>query len=434
MIRDLRFGLRILRRYPSYAFAAIAVMALGVGATTAVFSVLRGVLIVPLPYREPSRLVLFRADLSGVAHQAALTSNEYHALKSRTDLFEQVAAAVETDGNLTTPDDMAALNAVAVSDNFLETLGVQPALGRSLRAGDSGPGGRVAIAYDIWQRHFNGDTSIVGRPIEINNGALTVAGVLPRGFKAYLGAGVALPIQMDVLFLRGKGYDDDPFRGNVVVARLKRGVAIDVARAALDAIAKNVVRDHPSQYATGPVRLSVSPLGAEVVKEAKPALVAAAGAVAFVLIVACANLTNLLLARASARTREMAVRVSIGASRGDIVRQLLAEGLVVGAAGAAGGWLLAQWGVDGLLLLAPAALPRREAIAVDGAIALFAIAVAVACAIVVSFVPAWHATRSSASGGMKGDPVRAGGVTRGVLVAAQLAVSVVLLVGAGLMG
>src|SRR5262245_27443732 len=219
MLRDLRFGLRILRRHPSYACAAIAVMALGVGATTAVFSVLRGVLIAPLPYREPGRLVLFRADLPGVTHAPALTSDEYHALKSRTDLFEQVAAAVETDGNLTTPDDMAPLNAVAVSENFLETLGVVPAQGRSVRAGDAGPGGNVTIAYDIWRRHFQGDAAIVGRPIEINNGALTVAGVLPRGFKAYLGVGVALPIQMDVLFHRGKGYDDDPFRGNVVVAR-----------------------------------------------------------------------------------------------------------------------------------------------------------------------------------------------------------------------
>jgi putative ABC transport system permease protein len=434
MLRDFRFGLRILRRHPSYACAAIAVMALGVGATTAVFSVLRGVLITPLPYREPSRLVLFRADLPGVAHEAALTSDEYHALKSRTDLFEHVAAAVETDGNLTTPDDMAPLNAVAVTDNFLETLGVVPALGRSLRSGDGGPGGRVAIAYDVWQRHFRGDASIVGQTIEINNGALTVAGVLPRGFKAYLGAGVALPIQMDVLLLRGKGYDDDPFRGNVVIARLKRGVGIEAAGAALDALAKNVVRDHPSQYATGPVRLSVSALDAEVVKDARPALVAAAGAVAFVLIVACANLTNLLLARASARTREMAVRVSVGASRADIVRQLVTEGLVVGAAGAAGGWLLAQWGVEGLLLLAPAALPRRETIAVDGTIALFAVGLAVACAIVVSLVPAWHATRASVSGGMKEDSARTGGVTRGVLVAAQLALSVVLLVGAGLMG
>jgi len=434
LLRDLRFGVRTLRRHPSYAFAAIAVMALGVGATTAVFSVLRGVLITPLPYREPSRLVLFRADLPGVAHEASLTSNEYLALKARTELFEQVAAAVETDGNLTTADDMAPLNAVAVSDNFLETLGVEPALGRSLRTEDGGAGGKVAIAYDVWQRHFRGDPALIGQPIEINNASLVVAGVLPRGFKAYLGAGVALPIQMDVLFVRGKGYDDDPFRGNVVIARLKSGVAIDAARAALDVLATNVVRDHPSQYSTGPVRLSVSPLDAEVVREARPALVAAAGAVAFVLIVACANLTNLLLARASARAREMAVRVSIGASRGDILRQLLAEGLVVGAVGAVGGWLLAQWGVDGLLLLAPASLPRREMIAVDGIIALFAVAVAVACAIVVSLVPAWHATRANVSGGIKETPARAGGATRGALVAAQLALSVVLLVGAGLMG
>ena len=434
-LRDIRFGIRVLRRNPSYACAAIAVMALGVGATTAVFSVLRGVLITPLPYREPSRLVLFRADLPSITHQAALTTDEYVALRERTDLFESVAAATESDGSLTTPDDMAPLNAVSVSENFFESLGIAPALGRPVRRGDDvGRPWSINIGYDLWQKHFHGDPTILGKRIEINDNPMTVVGVLPRRFRAYLGAGVPLPLQMDVVYFRGKGYDDDPFRGNVVVARLKRGVGIDGVHAALDTLAKNVVALHPSRYRTGPVRLSASSLEQEVVSEAKPALLAAAAAAGLVLLVACANLTNLLLARASARTREMAIRVSIGASRGDIVRQLIAEGLVVAAVGAAGGLLLAQWGVEGLVQLAPAALPRREAIAVDGAVAAFAATVAAVCAVLVSLVPAWHAMRSATAGALKTDAVRAGGTTRGLLVAAQLALSVMLLVGAGLMG
>ena len=434
ILRDVRFGIRILRRHPSFAAAAIGVMALGVGATSAVFSVLRGVLITPLPYREPSRLVLFRADLPGLRDEAALTSDEFSALQARSDLFDDVAAAVESDGNLTSPDDMAPLNAVAVSETFLQTLGVAPVLGRAVRRGDAGARPwSIDIGYELWQTHFHADSAIVGRTIEINNNPMTVVGILPRGFRAYLGAGVALPVQMDVLYVRGRGYDDDPFRGNVVIARLKRGVGVDAARAALDTLAKNVVSAHPERYRTGPVRLSLAPVDQEVVSEVKPALVAAAGAVAFVLVVACANLANLLLARASARAREMAVRVSIGASRGDIIRQLMAEGIVVGACGASGGWIFAHWGVVGLLRLAPSSLPRREAIAVDGTVAVFAIVVAVVCAIAVSLVPAWQAAGANVSGGLREDSSRSGRVTRGALVAAQLALSVVLLVGAGLM-
>ena len=408
-------------------------MALGVGATTAVFSVLRGVLIAPLPYREPSRLVLFRADVPGVPRTPTLTSLEFAALRARTDLFESVAAVVPAQGSLTVADDMTAVNAAAVSESFLDTLGVTPALGRALRRGDVGSQRAVDISYEAWQRHFRGDPAIVGRTVDVNGLPSVVAGVLPRGFRAYLGSGVAVPTQLDLLVFRSSGYDDDPFRGNVVIARLRGDVPIESARAAVTTIAAQLVSDHPDRYPTGPVRLSLAPLEADVVSEARPALMAAAGAVLLVLIAACANLTNLLLVRASARTREMAVRMSIGARRHDIVRQLIAEGIVIGAIGAAGGWILAHWAVDALLALAPAGLPRRETIALDGNVAFFAAAVAFACSIFVSLVPAWQATRSAVAGSLKEDSSRAGGNARSVLVAAQLALSVVLLVGAGLM-
>lgn len=406
---------------------------LGVGATTAVFSVLRGVLIAPLPYRDPGQLVVFRADLPGVPRTPALTSLEFAALRARTDLFESVAAAVRAEGSLTARDVMAPMSAAAVSENFLDTLGVAPVVGEPVGRGDAAARRSIDISYEVWQRHFQGDPAIVGRTVEVDGRPMPVAGVLPRGFKAYLGGDASLPPQVDLLYFRSPGYDEDPFRGNLVIARLRPGVAMGAARAAVEALATRLVADHPDRYRTGAVRLSLAPLDAEVVSAVKPALVAAAGAVLLVLVVACANLTNLLLARASARTREMAVRMAVGARRRDIVRQMLAEGLVVGAIGAAGGWMLAQWGVSALLALAPAALPRREAIVVDGGIALVAIAVGLACAIVVSLVPAWQATRSDVAGGARRDPSYASNTTRGVLVAMQLAFSVVLLVGAGLM-
>jgi putative ABC transport system permease protein len=431
LLHDFRFGLRLLRRQPTFAFAAVAVMVLGVGATTAVFSVLRGVLITPLPYRDPAQLMLVRAQLPGMAPAPMLTSLELAALRAQTDLFESVAAAVTSDGDLTAPDHMAPMNAAAISENFLDTLGVALPLGRAVRRGDAARP-PLNISYEVWQRYFQGDSAIVGRTIDVNNRLMTVVGVLPRGFKVWLGADVGVSPQTDLFYFRSRGYDDDPFRGNVVVARLRRGVPMATARAAVDTVATRLVAEHPNRYRTGPFRLSLAPVEAEVVRHAKPALVAAAGAVALVLIVACANLTNLLLARASARTREMAVRLAIGARRRDILRQLVAEGLVIGVAGAAGGWMLARAGVSMLLALAPAALPRRETIAVDGEVALFAMALALACAVVVSLVPAWQATRSMVTARLTRDPARAGR-TRGILMAVQLALSVVLLVGAGLM-
>jgi putative ABC transport system permease protein len=430
LARDSKYALRGLRRQPSFACAAITILVLGVGATTAVFSVLRGVLITPLPYRDPEQLVLLRSQLPGSASAPMLTSIEFAALRAQTDVFESVAAAVESDGNLTAPEQMAPLSAAAVSENFLDTLGVAPVLGRAVQRGDAGRS--INISYDVWQRYFHGDPSIVGRTIEMNNRSVNVVGILPHGFKAYLGSDVVMPPQVDLLYFRGSGYDDDPFRGNVVIARMRRGVRIATARAAVDTVAKNLAAEHPGSYRTGPVRLSLAPIEAEVVSGARPSLVAAAGAVALVLVVACANLTNLLLARASARTREIAVRIAIGAGRRDIIRQLVVEALVVGAIGAAGGWVLAQWGVSALLALAPAALPRRESIAVDGGVAVFAIALAFVCAVTVSLVPARQATRLPVSARLTRDPARAGR-TRGMLVAAQLALSVVLLVGAGLM-
>jgi len=434
-LRDLRHGARILAKNPTFAIAVLGVIALGIGASTAVFSVVRGVLLTPLPYHEPNRLVLFRVDLPGYAHQPALTSDEFLALRERSDLFESVDAIVVSDGNLTSPDDMAALNAVAISDTFFQTIGVPLALGRPVARRDVGNLRAVNISYELWQHRLQRDPAVLGRQIEINNSMMTVVGVVSPGFRGYFGPGAGVPSQIDVWYHRGKGYDDDPFRGQVVVARLKRDVSLDTARAAVDTLARNLVAAHPSSYRTGAMRMSLATLDREVASEVRPALLAVAGAVAFVLLVACANLTNLLLARAAARTRELAVRISIGASRRRILEQLAAEGMVIGGFGACGGLLLAQWGVDALLLIAPATLPRREAIVVDTAVAAFAVVASLLCALLVSLVPAWQATRSDIAGMLKCDPAssRSPGTTRGLLVASQLALSLVLLVGAGLM-
>ncbi|HEV3139847.1 MAG TPA: ADOP family duplicated permease [Vicinamibacterales bacterium] len=435
LFRDIRFGCRLLLRHPTFAAAALAVMALGIAATTSVFTVVRGVLLQPLPYRQPDRLVLFRAELPGYAHQPLLTDEEAAAMRDRTDLFESTTGVYDSEGNLTSPDDMEAVAAASISDNFFETLGVPLALGRSVARTDVGRPFMTAvdISYELWQRQYSGDPRIVGRRIEVNNIPVTVVGVLPRGFRLDLGPGVAVARHVDVWYPRA---DDDmgTYRYRVVVARLRNGVARSSAQAAVDALMTRLVAARPASYRTGPARLTLAPLDEDVVSDVKPALVALAGAVAFVLLVACANLANLLLARASARSREIAIRSSIGASRGQIVRQLLAEGLVIGTLGAVAGLVIAQWGVDGLLALAPATLPSREAIAIDAPVAALAAALSIACALASSLVPGWHATRSDLIAAVKQDPSSGRSrTTRGVLVASQLALSLVLLVAAGLM-
>ncbi|HTI36586.1 MAG TPA: ABC transporter permease [Vicinamibacterales bacterium] len=437
VLRDIRFGARLLLRNRTYAAAALTVISLGIGATTAVLSVVNGVLLQRLPYEAPDRLVLFRADLPGFVRQPALTAVELAALCGQTDVFESVAVINESEASLTAPDDMTALTAASVSDNFFSTLGVGPLLGRIVGRSDLGAGwvSGVDISYDLWQRRFHGRPDIVGLPIEINNLPMQVVGVLPKDFRAYLGSSVPIDPSTSVFFPRGRGYDDDPFRGQIVLARLRAEVTPASAQRVVDSSVRALVAARPSDYPTGKVRITAARLDRDVVRDVRPALLALTGAVGFVLLVACANLTNLLLARTTARRREIAVRASIGASRARLIRQLAAEGAVTGVAGAVGGVFIAQWLVAAMLALAPSTLPRREAIVVDVRVAALAVALAVVCTIAVSLLPAWQLTRSAVFTHLREAPLppKRATVTRGAFVASQLALSLVLLVGAGLM-
>jgi putative ABC transport system permease protein len=423
VLRDVRYGLRILARNPSYAAAALAVMALGIGASTAVFTVVRAVLLQPLPYREPDRLVLFRADAPGFEPYPGITGNEFHALQERTDLFEDVAAINGVNANLTDGDAMERVAGGSATDNFLPLLGVAPAACRPLSTRlDFGTDyvRSVVISYDLWQRRWQRDPSIVGRHISVNNIDVEVVGITPRGFHTYLGADADVSPGIDIWFTNVISRSDRA-RGPAI-ARLRPGVSIAVAQQAVDRLVPK------------PVHLTLVSLADDVAHDVRPALLAFSGAVAFVLLVACANLTNLLLARACARTRELAIRTAVGASRAQLIGQLVVESVVLAVIGGAAGLLVAQWAVDGLLMLAPPGLPRRETIAIGGQVASFAFAVAVGSSLVFGLVPAWQATRTELSAMMKLEAAAArGSVTRGLLVASQLAFSVLLLVGAGLM-
>lgn len=406
-----------------YAAAALAVMALGIGASTAVFTVVRAVLMQPLPYREPGRLVLFRADAPGYQRYPGITGNEFHALKERTNLFEDVAAINGVNANLTDGDEMERVAGGSATDNFLPLLGVVPAAGRPLSARlDFGERfvRSVVISHELWQRRWQGDPSLVGRHISVNNLDVEVVGITPRGFRTYLGTDAEVAPRIDIWFVNAIGHDDRS-RGPAV-ARLRPGVSLAAAQHAVDGLVQK------------PVHLTIISLADDVAHDVRPALLAFSGAVAFVLLVACANLTNLLLARACARTRELAIRTAVGASRSQLIRQLTVESVVLATIGGAAGLLAAQWAVDGLLMLAPPGLPRREMIAIGGQVAFFAFGVALVSALIFGLVPAWQATRGELSAMVKADSASArGSLTRGLLVASQLGFSVLLLVGAGLM-
>jgi putative ABC transport system permease protein len=422
-------------RNPSYAFAAIAVVVLGVGASTAVFSVVRGVLLDELPYPDVERLVVFRASGESVHDEPALTAEEFRAIRERADLFDVTATANSSPASLTGVDGMERVVSASISDDFLPLFGVAPAAGRQVTSRDDvGPTWirAVDISYELWQRRYYGDVSLIGRNIEVNNLPMTVVGVMPRGFRLYLGEGTGVAPQIDVWFPGAP--DVGTARSCPVVARLRRGVALPAAQAAIDTFMKQFIAAHPASYRAGDVRLTLTPLTRDVVRRVQPALFAFSAAVGFVLLVACANLTNLLLARASARTRELAVRAALGASRVQVVRLLIAESVVIAALGALGGILMAEWARDGLLSLAPASLPRRENIVLGRAVLAFAASTALVSSVVCGLIPAWHATQSDVVAMLKQD--RSGSAsarrTRALLVASQLAVSLVLLVGAGL--
>ena len=436
LLRDLRYGVRILTRNRLFALAALAVIALGIGATTAVFSVVRAVLFRPLPYSQPAALVALRADSGRGTQQPGLSTQEFVALRERTDLFDTLATIVGVDANLTGVDDMELVPAASFSDDLFGTLGVSSALGRLPSSQDDVRSqfvATIAISYELWQRRWQGDPSIIGRRIEVNNFVTTVAAVIPKGFELNFGPGVSVPRHVDVWFPNDTRNDTPTAIQHAAIGRLRRGVTVRAAQNAINILATRFVADHLGDYKTGPLRLTVVPLIDDVVRDVKPGLVALAGAVAFVLLVACANLTNLLLARACSRTREFAIRTAVGASRAHVIRQLTIESLLLAAIGGAAGVLLASWGVDILTRLAPAAVPRINAVRIDGTVVLFAAGVSVAASLVFGLVPAWQTTRTDIVGTLKHDPAARSSVTRGLLVASQLALSLILLVGAGLM-
>src|SRR5262245_15142131 len=437
MFQDLRYGARMLLKNPGFTTVAIFTLALGIGANTAIFSVANGVLLKPLPYKDPERLAFIRSDWRGVSGQAGVAAAEVVDFRQQGKLFEGFESIGPNNSSLT-GENMEKLRSATITERFLPLLGVQPLLG-SL-PDKVGKVWDVVISHELWQRRLGGDQQIIGRKIEVNNFHPTVVGVMPPGFRIHLGSDTNLPDQVDLFFLGslddGGSMADRQNHDYATIARLKPGVSFAQAQSELDAIAAGLAQQHPKVYENSNLKFHLVPLHRDLTRKAKPAILALLGAVGFVLLIACANVTNLVLTRSDTRTKELAIRCALGAGRRRILRQLVTENLLLALLGGAGGILVAAWGVELLLFLRPANLPRQAEIGIDGAALAVTLLVSLLAGVALGVIPAWQALKADVNEGLK----EAGRQSshgrsrlRNGLVIVEVALSLVLLFGAGLM-
>jgi putative ABC transport system permease protein len=436
MFQDLRFGMRMLRRSPGFTSVAVLTLALGIGANSAIFSVVNAVLLRPLPYREPDRLVTLSHYRP---REGASVANGVDFLRWRDQakVFEQIAGYKFDTADLTGSGEPERLNAALISSNLFATLGVAPALGRAFTPEEDTYGGPLAVILSdgLWRRRFGGDPQVIGRAITLGGQSRTVVGIMAPEFRFHGETELWLPFALNVTqhLLQGS-----TFRMSVL-ARLKPGVTMEAARADLSVILERHLQASPrSHFPDSQVR--VIGLSDSLVGNARLALLVIFGAVAFVLLIACANVANLLLARSAARQKEMAIRAAVGAGRLRLVRQLLTESLLLSLAGGVAGLLAAKWGVKLLVAMSPAGITRIGESGVDSHVFGFTCAVAVLTGLIAGVFPALQASKTNVNETLKaqstvggGRSGRGGRRTLPALMIAELALALVLLVGAGLM-
>ncbi len=447
LAQDLRYAWRALRRTPGFTAAAVAALALGIGATTAIFTVVNGVLLRPLQYQSPERLANIWNDLGeGAQSLPAVSPLDFRDYQRRSRTFESFAAASEADvanlrGNLTGDGEPERVDLVTVTANFFPLLGVRPALGRQFLPEEEVLNGPhvVLLSHRLWRRRYGGDPALVGKTIQVDGVAHEVVGVLPSDFRLQLpteafqvtDADVWVPIQFDY---------GQPLPRNLtfftVFGRLAPGVTFAQAQAEMDLMAEQF-RAEFKEHAASNLRIRAVPLHYDVVKHARPTLLVLLGAVGLVLLIACANVANLLLVRGTTRQAEFALRTALGASRAAMVRQVLTESLLLALAGGVLGLGLTVAALAVLRSLHPANLPRLADIQLDATVLGFAAAICAATAVLFGLLPALRAAntdpqqhlQAAGRGGSAGDRRRA----RNLLIVAEVALSVVLLVGAGLL-
>ena len=442
--KDARYALRLFAKSPGFAAVAALTLAVGIGANTAIFSVANTLLLRPLNYAHPERLMLVSGALKASgSSQGPLSWLRFSMIQERNRSFSGVAAFTSDTFNLTDRGDPEQLRAARVSWNFFDVLGVAPQLGRSFAAAEGQPQGVpvALISHSLWTRRFAAAPSIAGRHIALDGQDFTVLGVLPEDFRfAFLGPNVDLfvprPFELNLV-------TSAQIRAGVsfllAVGRLRDGVGIAAAQAEMDALAADYRRENPSLPDANPrLTIEVGNLRDEMVSGVRPAVLILFGAVSLVLLIACANVASLLLSRALGRRREIAVRTAIGATRGGILRQLLTESLLLAVAGGALGTLLSSLGTRVLASMAQASLPRASEIHTDGRVLGFTAAVSILAGILFGLAPALQAVRTDLNTALRSEgrgstAGRQHNAARSSMVVAQVALSMVLLIGSGLL-
>ncbi|MDB6128221.1 MAG: hypothetical protein JWM35_2117, partial [Verrucomicrobia bacterium] len=395
--QDTIYGIRLLRRAPGFSAVAILTLALGIGATTAIFSVVRGVLLRPLNYPAPSQLMAVRERLLPRYPQAGVSPGAYFAWKKRGDLFASITAWDYSFYTLTGLDAPQRRFALRVMPNFLATYGIAPSLGRDFQASDETPEqAHVAIlGYGLWLSEFGGSPDAIGRSIRLDDVPYTIVGVAPEWFPP---ANYTIDLFIPKIYDAGEA---DNFSGHYldVVARLKSDVTPKQAQAAMSDLSADLARKNPATNQGWTATLT--PLLEDTVSAWRSELFTLLGAVGLLLIIACVNVANLLLARASTRQREIAVRAALGANRARILRQLLAESVLLATFGGALGIVFAYVAVQVLLTIAPNWLPRVDVISIDGTVLLVTWALSVLTGIIFGLVPAIHASQFSLNENLK---------------------------------
>jgi predicted permease len=438
LLKDIRYAIRGLLKRPGFTAVAVITLALGIGANAAIFSAIHSVLLRPLPFSEQDRLVvMWERDQMANQTLVELSIPEFNDWRSQSHSFESMSAmptSVYGYGYvLTGRGEPVQIESSRVSADFFSTLGVRPLLGRAFTSDDDRPGAAhvVILSYRLWRQQFNADGNVVGQTISLNDTGFSVIGVMPANFEFPKGAEIWSPLSATM----GGGALEN--RGAVflqVVGRLKPGITTAQTEAELNTISR-IAGEHPETEA-GQHRVVITPLVGYIFGNARPALWLLLGATGLLLLIACANVANLLLARATSRRREIAVRVALGASRLQIVRQLLTESLLLAVAGAFLGVLLAYWLIDLLILVAPFDIPRLEGLGINAAVLAFTAGVTLLTAVIFGLVPALTVSKVNVSEvlneGGKTAGERQGNRLRGLLVVAEVAVTVVLLIGTGL--
>src|SRR5437868_2784125 len=447
--QNFRYAVRTLAKQPLFTAIVIITFALGIGANTAVFSVLNAVLLRPLAFKEPEKLIaLWPYDIGegakSVTDWSAVSYPDFRDWRAQNDQFNRIV--VYTNRSLTLTDGNEAQHIVgeAVSADLFPLLGVQPLLGRTFLRSDDEPGTHVAIlSYALWQRRFGGDRTIVGKSITLDGKSYAVVGVMPAGFNfPLMHDSVAAELWTTVATLRESADGSQPMteqRGNdflFCVARLKPGVSLGQAQARMDAISASLRQQYPDSNAH--VAVTLVPLLTAVVGETRPALLMLCAMAGCVLLVACVNVANLLLARSLSRQKEIGIRAALGAGRWQIVKQLLTESALLGLFGGLAGLVLAVWGIDSLRGFLPSNIPRIGEISPDLRVLVFTGAVSLFVGMLAGLLPAWRASHSDLAGTLnettRGSSEGARGRrTRSALVVVEIVLALVLLATAGLL-